>query len=158
MARQTKPPFISGMTEEEACNYIKGRIEQHKTTNRSKGWSEEDLLIRHQLILKWLGEGTPRIDISRNIMNLWNVSDSVSRLYVTEALKYLTEATDDYRDYVRQTQVSKIEKMIEQCKSAGKMKEAAMFQEQLNKIYGIYNETKKVEIKTEEPIKFEFGK
>ena len=140
------------MTEEEACNYIKGRIEQHRNGDRSHKWSPEDLLIRHQLILKWLGEGTPRIDVARNIMNVWNVCDSNARQYVTDALKYLTEATDDYRDYVRQTQVSKIEKMIEACKTAGKMKEAAMFQEQLNKIYGIYTENKKVEVKSETPI------
>ena len=161
MARRTtevKPPFIKGMTEEEAITFIGQRIAQHQAQHRQTGWTNEELLIRHQLILKWIGEGTPRMDVARRLTNIWNVSDSSAHLYVQQALKYLSESTDEYRDYVRDTQVSKIEKFIEDCKSAGKMKEAAMFQEQLNKIFGIYNESKELKIKTEEPIKFEFGK
>ena len=86
------PIFVNGLTQEEAIEHIKAVIEMHKNGNAPKahGWSDEDLYIRHQLILNWIGQGIPNIQVARKLRNLWGVTDSTSRLYVSEAMKYLT--------------------------------------------------------------------
>lgn len=153
----TPPIFSHGMTEEQAIAYLGGKIEEHRTSNKKWGWSDEDLYIRHQLILNWLSTGMPLIDIARHIRNIWGVVDSTARLYVSEALKYLTQMSDEYRDSVREAHVAKLEKWAEECRMMGKYLEAAKFTEQIAKVNGLNQDNKKVEVTTDGPITVTFG-
>lgn len=156
------PVFAKGMTLEEVNGYIAALIERHKGGSQksfSGMWQEDDLLLRHQIIIYYLGSGVPRIELVRILMNEWGVGRSRVQLFIKEALKYLTEATDEYRDSMRETQLNKLDNFVQMCLAQGKMKEAAMGLDQINKITGIYDNTKKVDVTTEGgPIKFDFGK
>ena len=162
MAKKQPPIFAKGMTLEEANAYIANVIERNKRTPASQPvfrWSEEDTLLRHQIIIHYLGTGVPRIVLVRTLMNDWNASRSRVQVFIKEALKYLSEATDEYRDSMRETQLNKLDNFIAMCIAQGKMKEAAMGLDQINKITGIYDNTKKVDVTTEGgPIRFDFGK
>lgn len=162
MAR-AKVPFSNGMSEPEVVAYLKlqrpSQKKDGKVTKVKWQWQEDDLILRNQLIIYWLtSEGLSRMELVQKIMNVFDVSRANAFIWSGEAIKTLNEGFDEYRDMARQMQIEKIEKCIKECRGQGKMKEAAMFTEQLNKIYGLYTENKKVEVKADEPIKFKFDK
>ena len=72
-------------------------------------------------------------------------------------MKYLTSCSDEYRDNMREAQISKLEQWAEECRLTGKYMEASKFTDQLNKLYGLYVDNKKVEVTTEGPITVTFG-
>lgn len=152
----TPPIFAGGMTEKGAIEYLGEKIRMHREMKRKVAWTDDDLYIRHQLIINWLSTGRPAVEVARDIRNLWGVADSTSQLYVKEALQYLTASTDEYRDEQRQIQLSKLERLIEECRLCGKYLEASKFQDQLNKLLGLYQD-KKVEVKSDGPIQITFG-
>ena len=152
----TPPIFVGGMTMQGAINYIGEKIRMHREMNRKVAWTEEDLYIRHQLIINWLSTGRPTMDVCRDMRNLWGVADSTAGLYLKEALQYLTQASDEYRDKARELQISKLERYVEECRYCGKYLEASKFQDQINKLLGLYQD-KKVEVKSEGPIMITFG-
>ena len=164
MASKNKPPFSNGMCEAEVIAYLKLQRPEYidengKKVRRAWKWSEDDLNLRNQLIIYWLtSEGLSRMEVVQKIMSCFSLSRANAFIWSGEALKSLNEGFDEYRDMARQMQIERIEKLIKECKGSGKYKEAAMLNEQLNKIYGLYTENKKVEVKTDEPIRFEFDK
>ena len=149
--------LIKGMTEEQAIAFIGERIEEHRNNiGPKKPWKEEELLIRHQLIINWLGQGMPTMEIARTMMNIWGVTDSSAFAYLKEAMKYLTASSDEYRDNMREVQIAKLERLIEECRLMGKYLELSKLQDQLNKLLGLYQD-KKVEVKGEGTIQISFG-
>lgn len=164
MAKKQKPPFSNGMTEEEVIAYLKSQkvdfVDDDGVKHHVKyKWATNDLDLRNQLIIHWITkDGLSRIEVVQRIMQEFDITRSNAYDWSKAAIDSLNEGFDAYRDMARQTQIERIEKLIKDCKSAGKMKEAAMFNEQLNKIYGLYSDTKKVEVSADGPIKFEFDK
>lgn len=153
----TPPILVKGMTEQQAINFIGERIQEHRNNvGPKKPWKDEELLVRHQLIINWLGQGMPTMDIARTMMNLWGITDSSAFAYLKEAMKYLSSSSDEYRDHMRDVQISKLERWAEECRLCGKYLEASKFQEQINKLLGLYQD-KKVEVKGEGPIMISFG-
>lgn len=149
--------LIKGMTEEQAIAFIGERIKEHRNNiGPKKPWKEEELLIRHQLIINWLGQGMPTMEIARTMMNIWGVTDSSAFAYLKEAMKYLTASSDEYRDNMREVQIAKLERLIEECRLCGKYLELSKLQDQLNKLLGLYQD-KKVEVKGEGTIQISFG-
>lgn len=153
----TPPIFTNGLTEEDAIRYIANKIQTHRTAGKMGGWTEEDLYIRHQLILNMVSKGMPYMDIRRTLRNIWNIADSTSGLYIKEAMRYLTQMSDEYRDSVREQQIAKLERWAEECRITGKYMEASKFTDQIAKIQGLYQDNKKVELTTDGPIKVTFG-
>ena len=164
MAKKNRPPFSNGMCEEEVIAYLKLQMPMKKTedgrvTRTSFKWSEDDLNLRNQLIVYWITkEGLSRMEVVQMIMQVFGICRANAFEWSKMAIASLNDGFDEYRDMARQTQIEKIEKCIKECRAAGKLKEAAMFNEQLNKIYGLYVDNKKVEVSADGPIKFEFDK
>lgn len=151
------PVFVGGMTMQGAINYIGEKIRMHREMGLKRAWSEEDLYIRHQLIINWISTGRPVMDVARDIRNLWGVVDSTARKFIDEALQYLTESTAEYRDKAREVQLARLEKYMEECRLCGKYLEAAKFAEQIAKLTGTYQDNKKLEITSNKPISITFG-
>ena len=164
MAKKNRPPFSNGMCEEEVIAYLKSQMPTQRNENGKMvrigyKWGEEDLNLRNQLIIYWITkEGMSRMEVVNMLMQVFGIARSNAFIWSNEALKSLNEGFDEYKEVARQTQIEKIEKLIKECKGMGKYKEAAMLNEQLNKIYGLYTENKKVEVSADGPIKFEFDK
>jgi len=153
----TPPVFAGGMTEQGAINYIGEKIRMHREMGLKKAWTEEDLYIRHQLIINWLSTGRSTMDVARDIRNLWGVVDSTASLYIKEALEYLTASTDKYRDKAREVQLARLERYMEECRLCGKYLEASKFADQIAKLTGTYQDNKKLEITSDKPISITFG-
>lgn len=153
----TPPIFVGGMTMQGAIDYIGEKIRMHRDMNRKMAWTEEDLYIRHQLIINWISTGRPSMDVARDIRNIWGVAESTARLYIKEALQYLTDSTAEYRDKAREVQLARLERYMEECRLCGKYLEAAKFAEQIAKLTGTYQDNKKLEITSDKPISITFG-
>ena len=153
----TPPIFSHGMTEQQAIEYIARRIDEHRTSNKKAGWTDEDLYIRHQLILRLVTQGMLYMDIIRYLRNVWNIAESTAGDYIKMAMKYLTQMSDEYRDSVREHQIAKLERWAEECRLTGKYMEASKFTDQIAKIQGLYQDNKKVELTTDGPINVTFG-
>lgn len=149
------PIFVNGMTEQEAINYIGEKIKQHKEVGTN--WTDEDILIRHQLVIHWLGLGIPTMEVSRRMQNFWGISNRCGVYYIKEATQWLTASSDEYREHMREVQLAKLERWAEECRLMGKYLEASKMQEQINKLLGLYEEKKKIEV-SGDAIKFEFDK
>ena len=151
------PVFAGGMTENGAVEYLKEKIRMHREMNRKVAWTEEDLYIRHQLIINWLSTGRSTVDVARDMRNIWGIADSTARLFISEALEYLTASTDKYRDKAREVQIARLERYMEECRLMGKYLEASKFADQIAKLTGTYQDNKKLEIKSDKPIQISFG-
>jgi len=153
----TPPVFVGGMTQQGAINYIGEKIRMHREMNRKVGWTEDDIYIRHQLIIYWLSTGRPTMDVMRDMRNLWGIAQSTAGMYLKEALEYLTESSDLYRDKAREIQLARLERYAEECRVCGKYLEASKFTDQIAKLTGTYQDNKKIEVKGEGPIMISFG-
>ena len=153
----TPPVFVGGMTMQGAIDYIGEKIRMHRDLGRKVAWTEEDLYIRHQLIINWISTGRPTVDVVRDIRNLWGVVESTAHKFVQEALQYLTASTAEYRDKAREVQLARLERYMEECRLMGKYLEAAKFSEQIAKLTGTYQDNKKLEITSDKPITIAFG-
>lgn len=163
--KRVRPPFSNGMEEEEVIAYLKLQRPIHKDEETGKlvrtgwKWADSDIELRNQLIIYWISKDSlSRMEVVNMLMQVFGISRANAFEWSSMAIKSLNEGFDEYRDMARQTQIEKIEKCIKECRSAGKFKEAAMFNEQLNKIYGLYTDNKKVEVSAEGPIRFEFDR
>lgn len=155
--KKKEPSFAKCMTFEEVIAYLRTRVECHKKeTTKTKAWDEDELLLRNQVIIHYMSKGLSRVETARQIMNDFGIQKSSAFKWIRSAVEYLAEGSDEYKDAMKEVQLERLHKYVTDCTTQGKYKEAAMFMEQMNKIYGIYNETKKVEVKAEGPIKFEF--
>ncbi len=164
MAKKQRPPFSNGMCEEEVVAYLKAQRPEYTDEDGVKHrikqkWADDDLDLRNQLIIYWITKDSlSRMEVVNMIMQVFGISRSNAFDWSKMAIASLNEGFDAYRDMARQTQIEKIEKLIKECKGMGKYKEAAMLNEQLNKIYGLYVDNKKVEVTTDGPIKVTFDK
>ena len=160
MAKKSDKPsyLLQGMTEEELVTLLVSRRDADTAQYPNTKWKGDDKVLRHQLLLYWLTRGMSKAGVVRKCSNLFGVSEAAGWTWVKEAIQYLNARADEFRDYVRDEQIGKLEELVNTCVTSGKMREAMMGMEQLNKIYGLYSESKEIKVKTDEPIKFEFDK
>jgi hypothetical protein len=98
------------------------------------------------------------MEVVQRLMQEFGIARANAFEWSKMAIDTLNDGFDEYRDAARQMQIEKIEKCIQECRDSGRMKEAAMFSEQLNKIYGLYTDNKKIEVSSEAPIIVSFDK
>ena len=165
------PVFAQGMTEQQCINHIRQVIKakqfkdgsygdelapEKKNTNiTAQKWGADDIALRRQLIIHWMAQGTPMFSMHSLVENLLGCSRSVAYEYVRDAMAYLSEGTEEYRDHLRDIQIAKLEQWAQECRDTGKYLEASKFTEQLNRLFGLYE--KKIEMKSEGPIQITFG-
>jgi hypothetical protein len=164
MAKKNKPPFSNGLTEAQLVEYLKSQMPIFKgedgVVHKSKyKWSDSDLDLRNQLIIYWITKNSySRMEVVQRLMQEFGIARANAFEWSKMAIDTLNDGFDEYRDAARQMQIEKIEKCIQECRDSGRMKEAAMFSEQLNKIYGLYTDNKKIEVSSEAPIIVSFDK
>ena len=118
-----------------------------------RGWREEELLVRRQVICEYMGQGLGVRRTAEHIADRWGISMWTAKEYVKDAMKYLAENEEEAREYYRDIQVSRLENILENAMEAGQYKEATLATEQLSKLHGLYTEKKDINITTE----FVFG-
>lgn len=153
------PTVFRFLKPTEADEIIRYRIQQIKNGAATgmpackRGWREEELLVRRQIILEYLAQGLGCLRTAQHIADRWEVSIWTAKSYVKEALGYLKENEEDAREYYRDIQVSRLESILENAMAEGQYKEATLATEQLSKLHGLYTEKKDINITTE----FVFG-
>lgn len=112
------------------------------------------LYLRRQVIMQLLKRGMPRTEIVSFIMEKLNASEKSSYEYLNDVFDYIKTTDEQLKEDVRLTTIEKLQEVVKDCLERGKHKEALSAYDQINKINGLYTETKNVNVKD---ITFKFG-
>lgn len=121
------------------------------------GWACSNgifLYLRRQVIMQLLKRGMPRTEIIRYLIEKWNVSQDSIVDYLNDVYNYIKTTDEQLKEDVRLTTLEKLQSVVQECLERGKHKEALSAYDQINKINGLYSETKNVNVKD---ITFKFG-
>lgn len=118
------------------------------------GWSGIWLYLRRQMMLTMLKKGWARTDIIKYVIENVGVGEKCAYNYLNDAFDYIKTSDEELKEDARLTTIEKLQSLIKECLERGKHKEALIAYEQLNKINGLYSETKNINVRD---IKFQFG-
>lgn len=130
---------------------------QHKHGNgNTNNWTETELKYRNQVILDYYRQGLSKTRVMEELMNRWGIGESTGRRWVREAINALVADNEDYIEKARDIMTERIQGIAEGCVERGQIDQALKAYDMLNKISGLYNEKKELEIKGDNPITFKF--
>ena len=130
------------------------RMYRKYVTASKNGWSGIWLYIRRQMMLTMLKKGWARTDIIKYVVENVGVAEKCAYNYLNDAFDYIKTNDEQLKEDARLTTIEKLQSLIKDCLERGKHKEAISAYDQLNKINGLYTETKNLNIRD---IKFQFG-
>lgn len=112
------------------------------------------LYLRRQIIMQLLKRGMPRTEIVSFLMQKLSASEKSSYEYLNDVFDYIKTTDEKLKEDVRLCTIEKLQSVVQDCLARGKHKEALSAYDQINKINGLYTETKNVNVKD---ITFKFG-
>ena len=126
-----------------------------KTTLLASAWKEDELELRHMVILDYIRQGLSRKRTVEEICNRWGIVPKVGYDYYAKALKYLSEINkaDDLED-IKNRQIERLEGVVESALDRNNYQDATRALDIINKLNGLY--TEKANITVDGEIKFEF--
>lgn len=146
------PPAYKKMSPEDIDNLMKwAAANAGKTGHRM--WTEPMLAIRRQAIIDHYAQGNTVRELIGDIMDRWEATDKQARTYVKDALEWLQEGNEEFRDYNRDQQIEKLERIAKDAKSAGEYKAAVAAIAEVNKLLGLGEQ--KVNVSVERVFKFD---
>lgn len=155
MASKKVDGVFAYMTPEEIDEHIKATIESAKPgRNPASGWKDADIMIRRQVILEYVAQGLSKTNIMRQICDRWGVKKSCAYKYIIDAMDALVEDNADFIKYNRTKQEERLENIMTMALEDHMYDTFLKASDQLNKIYGLYNEKKEIDLKTD--IHFDF--
>lgn len=143
---------------EQIDAWMKTRKEENymKKGHVKRPWQEDELLIRRQVIIDYIGQGLSRRRIIEQLCDRWEITDRTAYNYYTDAIKYLAKDNDKFKEYNRDKMTERLEYIMTEAIERGCYKEAVMAAAELDKILGLQQENKKIEI-TDFKTEFKFG-
>lgn len=143
---------------EQIDAWMKTRKEENymKKGHVKRPWQEDELLIRRQVIIDYIGQGLSRRRIIEHLMDRWEITDRTAYNYYTDAIKYLAKDNEKFKEYNRDKMTERLEYIMTEAIERGCYKEAVMAAAELDKILGLQQENKKIEI-TDFKTEFKFG-
>lgn len=154
-----KPEGVFKYLEPEQIDaWMKTRKEENymKKGHVKRPWGEDELLIRRQVIIDYIGQGLSRRRIIEHLMDRWEITDRTAYNYYTDAIKYLAKDNEKFKEYNRDKMTERLEYIMTEAIERGCYKEAVMAAAELDKILGLQQENKKIEI-TDFKTEFKFG-
>lgn len=143
---------------EQIDAWMKTRKEENymKKGHVKRPWGEDELLIRRQVIIDYIGQGLSRRRIIEHLMDRWEITDRTAYNYYTDAIKYLAKDNEKFKEYNRDKMIERLEYILTEAIDRGCYKEAVMAAQELDKILGLQVDNKKIEI-TDFKTEFKFG-
>lgn len=121
------------------------------------GWACSNgifLYLRRQVIMQLLKRGMPRTEIVSFLMQKFSASEKSSYDYLNDVFNYIKTTDEQLKEDIRLSQLEKLQSVVQDCLARGKHKEALSAYDQINKINGLYTETKNLNVND---ITFKFG-
>lgn len=162
MSQNKIRPSIANLTIEEQDAIIIGCLNKHTKrggtiSNDLKIWNDEAIQIRRDIIIELLGKGLNHDKVVREMSNRWGVSRPTGYKYLKDACEYLSEGSEEYREYYAEVAQSRITAILEKCIEGNNNRLALASLDMLNRIQGLYKEKIEAEVKQDTTIEFKFG-
>jgi len=139
------PPTFKKMKKKDSDNLMKKMVDEgNKTGHRI--WTDPMVAIRRQALVDLYAQGYSRREIIVEIMDKWGCSENQGYKWMKDALEWLQEGNEEFRDYNRDKQVEKLEKIAKDAKNAGEYKAAVAAIAEMNKLLGLGEQKVKVDI------------
>lgn len=159
--KTTEGRVFEFLTPEEIDEIIKAKLNHHTTKGGtfgnkpgSKLWDEGTLMLRRSVILQLLGQGLSRTRLCEELCARWGCCLVTAVSYVKDAMKYLMEDADAYKESVRVDMLHRLQTLAEDALAHNDRKSALSAYDQISKINGLY--TTKVEADVKTDITFDF--
>lgn len=137
--------------------WMRTRKEEHNMKGYcKKPFSEDELLIRRQVIIDYIGQGLSRRRIIEHLMDRWEISERTAYSYYADAIKFLSKGNEKFVEYNRDKMIERLEYILTEAIDNACYKEAVMAAQELDKIMGLQVDNKKIEI-TDIRTDFKFG-
>lgn len=138
--------------------WMKARKEEHKNKKGyvNQPWQEDELLIRRQVIIDYIAQGLSRRRLIEQLCDRWEIGLKTAYTYYNDAIKFLAKDNEKFREYNRDKMQERLEYIMTEAIDRGCYKEAVMAAAELDKILGLQQENKKIEI-TDFKTEFKFG-
>lgn len=134
---------------QKVCGRLKGNGGHYK------GWDAADVLIRRECIWELMSQGLSRSRIALQLQDRWECSQRSAYEYIRDAMDALVRDNEEVEEQTRIKQIERLEYIAAEALERNNTSDALKAYEQLNKIYGLYNEKK--EIKVDADVRFDFG-
>lgn len=145
------PESFKFLEPHEIDNIIKNRV---KVANKANPWTENELMMRNQVIIDLIGQGLSRRRIQEEIMSRWGVCADTAKGYIREAFKVLTQGNEEFIEHNRDKQIERLENIITEAMEAHEYKAAVMATAELNKLLGLTTNQKITLENTDRVFKF----
>ena len=138
--------------------WMKTRKDEHSNKKgfNNRPWGEDELLIRRQVIIDYIAQGLSRRRLVEQLMDRWEISYRTAYKYYNDAIKFLAKDNEKFVQYNRDKMQERLEYIMTEAIERGCYKEAVMAAQELDKILGLQQENKKIEI-TDFKTEFKFG-
>ena len=126
--------------------------EWHKNPdNKAGGKNYKAMIVQHEmdinLIYKLIVEGKTRVDIIEELKTKRNLTDRRINQLLTEANKKIKKTVDDERVLLKEKHHAMLWELYNLNRERGDFKECRTILETLNKMYGVNEDKKEIEIK-----------
>lgn len=154
--RPPKDPDNGKITAAEKDAYIANVIRtKHLTKMNARSWSNDDLVIRDEIIYHEMGLGKSTSQICYDLSERWGCHFQTVMKYVSEAKKRLIETNRENPESFKQKMMEKLERLAKDAEAHNDRKTMLAVYAEMNKLNNMY--TTKVEADVKETITFEFG-
>ena len=146
---QEKTGIFKYLTPEEIDKAMIARINEHRNIpgHKNKEWQEDELMMRRQVILDYMGQGLSRRRIVEHLCDRWGINTRTAYVYYTDAIRFLAKDSEKFVEFNRDKMIERLEYICTEAIDTGNYREAVMACAEMNKILGLSQETKKIEIK-----------
>ena len=139
------PPVFKKMDRKASDKLMQQAVANAGKTGHTM-WTDPMVAIRRQALIDLYAQGYSRREIIIEIMDRWGCSESQGYSYMRDALEWLQEGNEEFRDYNRDQQIEKLERIAKEAKRAGEFKAAVAAIAECNKLLGLGEQKVKVDI------------
>ena len=132
-------------------------VRESAPSNKKLLWTEEKVEIRRQYIIFYIGKGYTYVTIEKHLMEAWSCGLAVSKEYIKDAFKYVSEMQKEVSKHDREVMIQKYESIAEEALSRGDHKVATKYFDMVNKIKGLYVSKIDATVEGDAEIRFDFG-
>lgn len=147
-----EPPVFKKMSQEDSDKLMQQAVKTAGKTGH-KVWTDAMITIRRQALIDLYAQGYTRREIVVEIMDRWGCGEVRAYEWIKDALAWLQEGNDEFREYNRDKQIEKLETLAKRAKDAGDFRSAVMATSEVNKLLGLNEQ--KVTVDIERVFKFD---
>ena len=146
------------LTPEQYDEKIRAIFEKKRelpTQSHYRKWTENELSIRREAILREFGMGKSYSKLCYELVDRWGITLKVAKECIKDVYEQLKLNYKEELDAYKEKMIEKLERLADDAERHGDRKAMLAAYDQINKIQGVYSQ--KVEADVKSTMTFDFG-